>query len=67
MTERNVISTSWRFSEIVEFFIKIELAVQVQEAQKNIQSAVYQHPGDCDQFISNFLREKDLDRLLKSI
>jgi ADP-sugar diphosphatase len=41
----------------------IELAVQAEEAQKNIQSAVYQHPGDCDQFISNFIREKDLDRL----
>jgi ADP-sugar diphosphatase len=52
-------SENFRRSE----FIMIELAVQAEEAQKNIQSAVYQHPGDCDQFISNFIREKDLDRL----
>jgi len=40
-----------------------KLAVQGHRVSEDIQSAMYPSPGGCDEFISIFLWEKELDRL----
>jgi ADP-sugar diphosphatase len=40
-----------------------KVAVQDHKVSESIQSAMYSSPGSCDEFISIFLWEKELDRL----
>jgi len=40
-----------------------KLAVEGHKVSENIQDAMYPSPGGCDEFISIFLWEKELDRL----
>jgi 8-oxo-dGTP pyrophosphatase MutT (NUDIX family) len=69
--ERNIKSAALReIEEEVGIFPKVDelvdmtkLAVQNHKVSENIQSAMYPSPGGCDEFISIFLWEKELDRL----
>jgi 8-oxo-dGTP pyrophosphatase MutT (NUDIX family) len=69
--ERNVKSAALReieeevgiFPKADELIDMTQLAVQDHIVSENIQSAMYPSPGGCDEFISIFLWEKELDRL----
>lgn len=69
--ERNIKSAALReIQEEVGFDLKADelidmtkLAVRGHNVSEDIQSAMYPSPGGCDEFISIFLWEKELDRL----
>lgn len=51
------------FPKAEELIDMTQLAVQDHIVSEDIQSAMYPSPGGCDEFISIFLWEKELDRL----
>lgn len=40
-----------------------ELALKGQETEESLQNAMYPSPGNCDEFISIYLWERDMDRM----
>jgi ADP-sugar diphosphatase len=51
------------FPKADELIDMTKLAVRDHRVSENIQNAMYPSPGGCDEFISIFLWEKELDRL----